>query len=139
MTENNTDELVSVSQDRFEELERLEKSLPDMIQKAIADHKKESLRKLHERDKADPESVKLRVQRYIAKNRDKINERRREKRKQEKKKEILTRNTYSIIFDILPSSANDTIVNTSRSEPNTVLPINEPCILQNGITVRFDD
>jgi hypothetical protein len=78
----NLDTLVEISVERFEELEKLERSLPDLIAKAIADSKRENLRKLHEKDKNNPEAVRNRVKRYIQKNRDKINEKRRERRKQ---------------------------------------------------------
>lgn len=44
--------------------------------------KKEKLSKLHEKDKANPEAVRERVQKYVDANRDKINERRREQRKE---------------------------------------------------------
>ena len=53
-----------------------------MIAKAIADAKRENLRKLHEKDKNNPEGVRIRVKKYLSKNRDKINEKRRERRKE---------------------------------------------------------
>lgn len=76
-----TPDLVEVSIERFTALEQLEKTLPDLIAKAIIDYKKENLRKLHEKDKNNPEAVRNRVKKYISKNRDKINEKRRERRK----------------------------------------------------------
>lgn len=140
MTEENVNELVSVSSDRYAELEALEKSIPDKIKDAILQYKKESLKKLHERDKADPESVKLRMQRYITKNRDKINERRRDKRKKEQlllNPIINTRvNTTSLnVIDSMTASAFNKI-----TAPSTIETIdNSPYILQRALTVRFDD
>ena len=127
--------LVSISNERLAELEALESKLPHMIEEAILEHKRNNLRRLHERDKADPESVKIRVRRYIAKNRDKINERRREKRKEQRK--ILNSedpNNTSVIVDILSSSATETRVNRGFTQLN-----NEPYLPGSDITVRFDD
>lgn len=76
-----TQDLVEVSTERFAALEELEKSLPDLIAKAIINYKNENLRKLHQKDKENPEAVRNRVKKYISKNRDKINEKRRERRK----------------------------------------------------------
>lgn len=76
-----TQDLVEVSIERFAALEELEKSLPDLIAKAIINYKNENLRKLHQKDKENPEAVRNRVKKYISKNRDKINEKRRERRK----------------------------------------------------------
>jgi hypothetical protein len=76
-----TQDLVEVSIGRFAALEELEKSLPDLIAKAIINYKNENLRKLHQKDKDNPEAVRNRVKKYISKNRDKINEKRRERRK----------------------------------------------------------
>lgn len=132
--QDRANELVSVPSDRYAELEALERSVPEKIQEAIASYKKESLRKLHERDKSDPESVKLRMQRYIAKNRDKINERRREKRRKEQL-EVGTMpisTTSNTITDMFASLAAD----SSKVNMNGTL-------LPNGtnfdMTVRFDD
>jgi gas vesicle protein len=82
MTDADANDLIPIASDRLQQLEDLEKNLPDLIKQAIADYKKENLRKLHEKDKNNPEAVKNRVRKYISKNKDKINERRREKRKE---------------------------------------------------------
>ena len=127
MPNQSLDELVSVSVERYAELKALEESIPSRIQDAILQYKKESLRKLHERDKIDPESVKARMKRYIAKNRDKINERRREKRKKDHL-ESVTQTTQSVIIDMMPVSevSKQNVVNASYV-PNF------------DMTVRFDD
>jgi hypothetical protein len=78
------EELVSISADRLIELELLEASIPSMIEKAVTEYKKSNLKKLHERDKANPEAINLRVKRYVERHRDEINKRRREKRQKEK-------------------------------------------------------
>lgn len=130
-----TNELVSVSAERFAELEALERSIPDRVQEAIVQYKRESLKKLHERDKSDPESVKLRMQRYIAKNRDKINERRREKRRKEQLEAGATMvvnnatNTISITDMFTQLNTNSLSINslTNAYVPNS------------DMTVRFDD
>ena len=137
---NHANELISISSDRYAELEALEKSVPEKIQEAIASYKKESLRKLHERDKSDPESVKLRMQRYIAKNRDKINERRREKRRKEQLETGTlqmgtTMGTMGTITNMF-ASLTDAKVNTSNGQINGTL---IPNTSNSDMTVRFDD
>ena len=136
-------ELVSVSSDRYAELEALEKSVPDRIKEAIAQYKKESLKKLHERDKADPESVKLRMQRYIAKNRDKINDRRREKRRKEQLENGTGAGTG---VGNIPLGATITDMFASLAHNDSVLANNNRLIVNNAtsspnfdMTVRFDD
>ena len=134
-------ELISISSDRYAELEALERSVPEKIQEAIASYKKESLRKLHERDKSDPESVKLRMQRYIAKNRDKINERRREKRR----KEQLETGTLQMgtIGPMGPmGSITDMFASLTDASKNTLATFNgtlNPNSTNSDMTVRFDD
>jgi hypothetical protein len=140
-------ELVSVSSDRYAELEALEKSVPDRIKEAIAQYKKESLKKLHERDKADPESVKLRMQRYIAKNRDKINERRREKRRKEQLENGTgAGNGNGTCVGNIPLGATITDMFASLAHNDSVLANNNRLIVNNAtsspnfdMTVRFDD
>ena len=125
---NTPDENVSVSAERFAELEALEKSIPDRVQEAILQYKKDSLKKLHERDKSNPESVKLRMQRYIAKNRDKINERRREKRRKEPLE------TSTTVANVVNVSLNDmfSMMSTNKIQVNSLLE-------NSDMTVRFDD
>jgi hypothetical protein len=130
MPNQSLDELVSVSVERYAELKALEESIPSRIQDAILQYKKESLRKLHERDKIDPESVKARMKRYIAKNRDKINERRREKRKKDHL-ESVTQTTQSVIIDMMPVS--------EVSKQNVANVANVSYVPNLDMTVRFDD
>lgn len=139
MPSNPVDELVSVSVDRYAELEALEKSIPTKIQEAILQYKKESLKKLHERDKIDPESVKARMKRYITKNRDKINERRREKRKKEQLLLHPAMNTpiYTASLNVIDSITSS--VSNKPINPTIEANGNAPYILQNALTVRFDD
>jgi hypothetical protein len=77
-----TDELVTISSKRLQQLLNLEASLPDMIQNAVTTYKKDNLRKLHQRDKENPGAINARVKRYMDKHRDEINRKRREKRQQ---------------------------------------------------------
>ena len=133
-------EIVEVPVERYAELEKLELGLPGMIEEAIKEYKRNSLKRLHERDKENPESVKKRVQRYIEKNRDKINERRREKRKEQKR--ILDANqrqtTAAMIVDMF-GSGQENFKNIIAKTVRPVLPTNGPYILSSDITVRFDD
>jgi len=76
--------MISISKERLESLEKLERELPMLIENAILDYKKNKLKKLHENDKNNPQSVNIRVKRYVEKHKDEINARRREKRKQKK-------------------------------------------------------
>ena len=134
-------EIVEVPIERYSELEKLETSLPGLIEEAIKEYKRNSLKRLHERDKENPESVKKRVQRYIEKNRDKINERRREKRKEQKR--ILDANqrqtTSAMIIDMFKSSGQENFKAVQAKTTRSVLPSTGPYILSNDITVRFDD
>jgi hypothetical protein len=76
--------MVPISSDRLKTLEALEASLPNLIQNAILEYKKSNLRRLHEKDKANPENVNKRVKRYAEKHREEINAKRREKRRLQK-------------------------------------------------------
>ena len=143
-TNQHANELISISSDRYAELEALEKSVPEKIQEAIALYKKESLRKLHERDKSDPESVKLRMQRYIAKNRDKINERRREKRRKEQLETgTLQMGTIGPMGPMGPmGSITDMFASLIDASKNTLATFNgtlNPNSTNSDMTVRFDD
>ena len=81
---SNTIELVEISADRLEQLEKLESQIPTMIQDALKEYKQAALRRLHEKDKANPEAVNLRARRYAQKNREILNAKRREKRRLER-------------------------------------------------------
>ena len=59
----NTIEHVEVSIERLKELEKLEGELPRMIEEALKEYKQAALRRLHEKDKANPEAVNLRARR----------------------------------------------------------------------------
>lgn len=73
-------ELVTISIDRFHQLEALEARFPTLIEDAIKEYKTQALKRLHEKDKTNPKAVAERARRYAEKNRDAINERRRQKR-----------------------------------------------------------
>jgi len=124
-------ELIAVASDRLQQLEELEKNLPDLIKQAIADYKKENLRKLHEKDKNNPEAVKNRVRKYISKNKDKINERRREKRREKALMETQER-AAAIAASASASSASASAVLTSVCQGDPYEPTT-------GLTVRFND
>jgi hypothetical protein len=81
-------EYISISIERLKELETLESSIPTLIEEAIAEYKKSNLKKLHERDKANPDAINKRVKRYFERHREEINARRREKRQKEKTEKL---------------------------------------------------
>ena len=83
-SDTNTIEHVEVSIERLKELEKLEAALPNMIEEALKEYKQAALKRLHEKDKANPEAVNLRARRYAQKNREVLNAKRREKRRLEK-------------------------------------------------------
>lgn len=55
-----------------------------MIEQALKDYKQNALKRLHEKDKLNPEAVNIRAKRYAQKNREMLNAKRREKRRLEK-------------------------------------------------------
>jgi hypothetical protein len=81
------DMTVSITMSRLKELEAIEQSLPTLIKNALDAHYKEKLKKLHEKDKQNPDAVKLRVKRYNEKHKEEIRKKAREKHQLEKEKE----------------------------------------------------
>ncbi len=75
------EKMVLIDKDRLKQLEDIESQIPRLIDEAIAEYKSNSLKRLHEKDKLNPKAVAERVKRYVEKNRDELNERRRKKRK----------------------------------------------------------
>ena len=141
-SESDLSEIITIPVERYIKLEKLEQSLPNMIQEAIQEYKKNSLKRLHERDKENPEGVKKRVQRYIEKNRDKINQRRRDKRKEQKRilEATVRQSTNALIIDMFGKNNTENFKVTSVKEPRShSIPFNAPYIVSNDITVRFDD
>lgn len=88
--------VIQISAERLKALEAVEASLPDLIQNAILEYKKSNLRRLHEKDKANPENVNKRVKRYAEKHREEINAKRREKRRLLKASATINTNTVTI-------------------------------------------
>lgn len=80
-------EYVQIPLERLKFLEEIEANLPKQIEMAIAEHKRNNLKRLHEKDKTDPKSVNIRVRRYAEKHKDEINAKRREKRRLKKLEE----------------------------------------------------
>lgn len=77
---------VLVSLERLRALEALEAGLPTMLEKAKEDANKERILALRAKDAADPEAHKRRAVASRDKNKDKVNDRRRELYKQKKEK-----------------------------------------------------
>ncbi len=81
---SNTIEHVEISVERLKELESIEAKIPSMIDEALKEYKQAALKRLHEKDKANPDAVNLRARRYAQKNREMLNAKRRERRRIEK-------------------------------------------------------
>jgi hypothetical protein len=108
------EELVTISAERLKELEVLEASIPSMIEKAVSEYKKSNLKKLHERDKANPAAINLRVKRYVERHREEINKRRREKRQQKKlEKNNVTPATANANANVALDIENQLLINAS--------------------------
>lgn len=78
------EKLVSIDIERFNKLELLEKTLPNIIENAIIEHNKNKLKILHEKDKLNPAAVNARVKRYNERHKDEIIARRIAKRNEGK-------------------------------------------------------
>jgi len=81
---NKNNELVYICIERLKKLELLEKSLPELIERAIIDHKKEKLKLLHEKDKQNPAAVNARVKRYNERHKERIAARKNAKQNKER-------------------------------------------------------
>ena len=118
---------------------------------AIAEHKRNNLKRLHEKDKTDPKSVNIRVRRYAEKHKDEINAKRREKRrlkkleeakdaqeKPERKKKVIQKpeekETPVNGLTVVDPSKRSITVRVTRVE--TPLPVTANT---RDITVRFDE
>lgn len=100
-------EIVSISVERLKELEALEASIPSMIENAVQEYKKSNLKKLHERDKANPAAINMRVKRYIERHREEINRKRREKRQQQKLEKLTQVNNAENVESSALKTATD--------------------------------
>ena len=81
---NQNDKLIYICTKRLEKLELLEKSLPEILERAIIDHKKEKLKLLHEKDKQNPAAVNARVKRYNERHKEEIAARKNAKQNKER-------------------------------------------------------
>ena len=91
---------IAIRPGRLKFLQYLERNMPEMIKEAMTRYKNEKLGILHKKDKENPSAMIARVKRYVEKNRDVINARRREKRQKAKPIEnivIVTPQEQSII------------------------------------------
>jgi hypothetical protein len=154
---NDTDKNVLICAERLKELELLESKLPTLISEAIAEHQRNKLRILHERDKQNPQSVNLRVKRYNERHKDEINAKRRNKRREEKAKRLMAeQKPVSVLAslsstNIVPPSAtaikklankkqnqeNSPNSGESKKIENKISPAPSPT-LEEVLTVRFD-
>ena len=75
---------VIITAERLAELERLEKEIPTIIEKAKEEANQERFLKLREHDKENPEKHSKRTLKWYETHKEEINARRREKYKQKK-------------------------------------------------------
>lgn len=149
--EENSDNIL-ICVERLKQLELLEQKLPTLITEAIAEHQRNKLRILHERDKQNPQSVNLRVKRYNERHKEEINAKRRNKRKEEKAKRLASEpKPVSVLVSlssntILPSTSaikkisnkkNSIEVKTTDQTKASPSPSPSPT-LEEVLTVRFD-
>jgi hypothetical protein len=154
------DEQILICAERLQKLELLEKQLPEMIEAAIQEHKRNKLKMLHEKDKENPGAVNLRVKRYNERHKEEINARRRAKRKIQKDAEEAAKPHISSVVESfnttkakMLTSKIVILTNTDKkagiiggNSENNVLTIGETCIntppysptLNEVLTVRFD-
>jgi hypothetical protein len=133
-------DLIEISIERLRELEALEASIPDMIDSALKDYKQNALKRLHERDKANPEAVNMRAKRYAEKNRELLNAKRREKRQLLKAKQTTSSARPSSTIEIVKAPSKKTMAILGSIERDGVTPPStHPCPpSDDGTTVRFD-
>jgi hypothetical protein len=136
-SDTNMIEHVEVSAERLHELEKLESDLPRMIEEALKEYKQAALKRLHEKDKANPEAVNLRARRYAQKNREILNAKRREKRRLEKlakeEKEKLEEKDKRATMESRGEQAVTIALLSQIREPHAV------CVeAKDGKIVRFD-
>jgi hypothetical protein len=110
-------ELVSISVERLKELEALEASIPSMIENAVQEYKKANLKKLHERDKANPAAINMRVKRYIERHREEINKKRREKRQQQKLEKLAKLDNAENVQDTVIKTCDADTSDTTSTDP----------------------
>jgi hypothetical protein len=136
--------VVEISAERLKQLEELEASLPTRIEEVLKEHKAAALRRLHEKDKQNPQAVNERAKRYAQRNRDVLNAKRREKRRLEKlakeqpqpttvivNKPIIVRKKSTPVVEQMAALHADTTRDATKSHP---CPVSE-----NGRTVCFND
>ncbi len=71
-------ELVTVTRAELEELRKLKADLPAIIAQAKEEENKDALKKLHQRDKENPEGARKRAMKRYNQNKEEINAKRRE-------------------------------------------------------------
>lgn len=123
-----------------------------MIEDAVQDYKKSSLKRLHDRDKLNPDAINARVKRYVEKHRESINARRRDKRQNQKKvlTPVPTIAPESSVSSVeTPKLTNENIIThitkittTINRKPrapkkNVIEPVSYPPILKENVTVSF--
>ncbi len=123
-----SDTEVIISSERLKQLEQIESSIPSMIEMALKEYKQNALKRLHEKDKLNPEAVNIRAKRYAQKNREMLNAKRREKRRLEK---LAREERKETVKPRKPQC--DSITSFVQRETG-------PCpVSENGKTIRFDD
>jgi hypothetical protein len=140
---SDTIEHVVISTERLKQLEQIESAIPNMIELALKEYKQNALKRLHEKDKLNPEAVNIRAKRYAQKNREMLNAKRREKRRLEK----LEREERARLENVITRTPRKTGAPTYTCEPitvslgqSTIRETSGPCpVSEHGKTIRFDD
>jgi hypothetical protein len=116
---------IAIRPSRLKELQELESSMPELIEKALVEMNQKKLAALREKDKSNPEAVKARVKKYNERHREEINARRRE---QWASKKAATPSSGSSTTGsyISPGSRSTASSSTSATSSSTT-PINIIC------------
>ena len=117
------DDHVSISTERLKCLEEMEASMPTLIETALKEYKQNALKRLHERDKANPEAVNSRARRYAERHRDELNAKRRQKRLEQR----LAKSTVAVAAP--PPPVTRTITVTAPQNKSA----------ESGFVIRFND
>ena len=92
-TDSNTQ--VTISAERFRELEKLETDLPKLLEKAKEEARTERFTLLRERDKTNPEAHRQRSIKWQKENREEYNAKQRERYQKKKAAKAVAENTGS--------------------------------------------
>ncbi len=137
---------VIISSERLRQLEQIESAIPSMIDTALKEYKQNALKRLHEKDKLNPEAVNIRAKRYAQKNREMLNAKRREKRRLEKLEREERMRLENVVTTRVTPRKN--VTQTGYASESITVCLGQtgaaresfPCpVSECGKTIRFDD